>query len=66
MWVGTMDSEKLEFMGFIELDRGLVVTGSRVSAITERSSGYAKESMFRASRGPKTSSAWNPGKTTIP
>lgn len=61
-----MNSEKLEFMVFITLDCGSVMTGSRVSAMMERLGEYAKESIFRASRGPKTSSAWKAGKTMMP
>lgn len=46
---------------------GFVGTGSRVAArMYSSSSGTSLDSRFRMSRGPKTSSAWKPGKSTTP
>lgn len=42
---------------------GVVDTGSSVAAITERVNGavYVRARVLKASKGPKVSSAWNPG-----
>lgn len=61
--VGTMDWLKLD----PAVARKLAVeTGSSVLAMMYRFTLLVKEKMFSASRGPKTSKAWKPGKTTKP
>jgi hypothetical protein len=64
--VGTIDCPKL---GLAQgMWAGVVDTGSREEAIAERvnEAGNARASVLRASRGPKASRAWNPGKTMTP
>jgi len=61
-----MDSPNVELNGFIAAERTLVETGSSDAAIMERFSCVFHESRFRASRGPKTSRAWNEGNMTKP
>lgn len=64
--VGTMDSPKVELKEFMAAERALVDTGSSVAAIIERLSCVFQERRFNASSGPKTSRAWNDGKTIKP
>ena len=65
VWVGTTLWLKFEVCGFIGAEIGLVETGSRVEAMSESVMGWRSESRLSASRGPKTSRAWKPGKGTM-
>ncbi len=63
MWVGRMDSEKVED----SLDWPTAVgMGERVGAMMERVMSWVSERTLRASRGPKASRAWKAGKRRMP
>jgi hypothetical protein len=64
VWVGTIDSEKVEFKAFAT--RGAVETGSRVDAMMERLSVNLDDIELSTSSGPNTSRTWNVGKTIMP
>lgn len=66
VWVGRTPSLNVEFATFVAHGGSFVETGLSVSAISERFMFVDSERMFNASRGPKTSSASNPGNIIYP
>lgn len=73
VWVGRTDCAKVGEQGVGRLMVGRMEAGSAVEMgdkvvleIRERVRGWVRERRLRASRGPKTSRAWKPGKRRRP